>query len=99
MRRSCPSDCKRDTRQLSAPKSMATIFGSGLPGMEEIRLAQEGFGKAAVDGNEMAGGTGRFRPGEEENGFGADPRIDRLMRQRALGIEGRQRTAQLIIGH
>src|SRR5438067_3142162 len=100
---------RSETRQLSAPRSTAMdalrSFGcSGRAGvlfivwLNDALLAKERVGESSVDRNDVAGGAGRLRTGEEKDSLGAVAGIDGHMRQGALGIEGRELVAELVIG-
>src|ERR1700733_2643790 len=106
----CSFHCNKETRQLSAPRSIATSRVGALPGMqgdlEELvstkfasALAQKCFDESSVYRNQVACGAWRFGAGEEEDGLGTGAWIDGLMRECSLGVEAREQIAQLIVGH
>ena len=81
----------KETRQLSAPKSMATKTRVCHP-VQRRRpdSSEERFGQTAVHGNQVARGAARLRAGQKQQSLGAILGIDRLVRQRALGVKFRQ---------
>src|SRR5580658_10054624 len=91
--------CQRssETRQLSAPRSIAMRARSCMATSAVRRLSQECVGQPAVDGNHVPGGAACSRTRLKENRLGAIGRVDRLMRERALGIKLRQPAAQFFV--
>src|ERR1035438_9730261 len=87
----------RETRQLSAPKSMAIRAGSCMEPYLRLDSTQKCFGKTAIDRNQMACGAARARARQEQNRLSAVDRFDGLASQRPLGIKACQQIAQFIV--